>query len=167
MLSTYCVRSWRAICLRQLSCLLCSSLEITNRYDIGFVRLNFHFRNPPPPAKNNHFSRDNFRYPRFWPRQPFIRVFCRLTCDWLPPVALELPAKTRNCSYSHCMPQFRSAVPVLVGQVLVGLSVTVKYPSSVTVNYDFYRAVLCVARTMPSQDVRPSVRHTPVFYRNE
>jgi len=30
----------------------------------------------------------------------------------------------------------------------------------------FYRAVLCIARPMLSQDVRLSVRHTLVFYRN-
>ena len=30
----------------------------------------------------------------------------------------------------------------------------------------FYRAMLCIARTMPSQDVCPSVRHTPVLCRN-
>jgi len=36
--------------------------------------------------------------------------------------------------------------------------------------YNFYRAMLCTARTMSSQDVCPSVRlsvcHTPVFCRN-
>ena len=31
---------------------------------------------------------------------------------------------------------------------------------------DFYRAMLCIERTMPLQDVRPSVRHTAVFCRN-
>jgi len=30
----------------------------------------------------------------------------------------------------------------------------------------FCRAMLCIVRTMLSQDVRPSVCHTPVFYRN-
>jgi len=38
-------------------------------------------------------------------------------------------------------------------------------------NRDFYRAMLRIARTMPSQDVRPSVslsvRHTPVFSQND
>ena len=34
----------------------------------------------------------------------------------------------------------------------------------------FYRVMRCIARTMPSEDVRlsvrPSIRHTPVFYQN-
>jgi len=37
--------------------------------------------------------------------------------------------------------------------------------------YDFYRVMLCIAWTMPSQDIRPSVRlfvrHTPVLFRND
>jgi len=31
---------------------------------------------------------------------------------------------------------------------------------------NFYRKMLCIARTVLSQDVRLSVRHMPVFYRN-